>query len=60
MSTASAGMAPSVLAGDRGLVKKMYVAPLRKVRKDWPVIEIPDAGHLNCILKKEFTEELVK
>jgi hypothetical protein len=49
-----------VLAGDRDPVKKLYVAPLQTVRKDWMVIEIPGAGHLNCIFKKEFAEELVK
>jgi hypothetical protein len=25
----------------------------------WPVIEIEDAGHLNCIMTKRFTEEIV-
>ena len=49
-----------VLIGDRDPVKQMYVAPLQAVRKDWTVVEIPNAGHLICIFKKEFTEELVK
>lgn len=47
-----------VLVGDRDPVKRLYVAPLQQVRKDWPVVEIEDAGHLNCILKKQFKDEL--
>lgn len=49
-----------VLVGDRDPVKRLYVAPLETERKDWKVIEIPDAGHLSCIMKKEFSDELVK
>jgi pimeloyl-ACP methyl ester carboxylesterase len=49
-----------VLVGDRDPIKKLYVAPLQKVRKDWTVVEIPNAGHIICVLKKEFTKELVK
>ncbi len=48
-----------VLVGDLDPVKKLYVAPLQAVRKDWPVIEIHGAGHLSCILRKQFTEEIV-
>jgi pimeloyl-ACP methyl ester carboxylesterase len=47
-----------VLVGDRDPVKRMYVAPLRQVRTDWPVVEIEDAGHINCIAKKSFREEV--
>jgi pimeloyl-ACP methyl ester carboxylesterase len=50
----------AVLVGDRDPMKKLYVLPLQAVRKDWPVIEIQGAGHLNCIVKKQFSEELVK
>jgi pimeloyl-ACP methyl ester carboxylesterase len=49
-----------VLIGDRDPVKNMYVTPLRSVRKDWPVIEIADAGHFDCIMKKAFADEIVK
>lgn len=49
-----------VLIGDRDPVKRLYVDPLREVRKDWPVIEIKDAGHINCIIKPQFKEEIVK
>ena len=47
-----------VLVGDRDPVKRLYVTPLQQVRKDWPVVEIEDAGHITCILKKQFREEL--
>jgi pimeloyl-ACP methyl ester carboxylesterase len=49
----------AILIGDKdNLVKKLYLEPLRKVRKDWPVIEIKDANHITCILKKQFREEI--
>jgi hypothetical protein len=51
----------AVLVGDKDkLVKKLYLEHLQKVRKDWPVIEIKDAGHLSCIAKTSFQEEIVK
>jgi len=37
-----------------------YVEPLRRVRPDWPEQVIPGAGHLNCLLKPEFEQELEK
>jgi len=48
----------AVIVGDRDPVKKLYVEPLSRLRADWPVIEIKDAGHLNCIFKEQFKEEL--
>jgi pimeloyl-ACP methyl ester carboxylesterase len=47
-----------ILVGDRDPVKRRYVAPLRPKRRDWPVIEIEDAGHIDCIVKKQFRQEL--
>jgi pimeloyl-ACP methyl ester carboxylesterase len=49
-----------VLVGDRDPVRRLYVAPLQEVRPDWRVIEIQDAGHLNCIFKKQFIEEVAR
>ncbi|MBI5725538.1 MAG: alpha/beta hydrolase [Planctomycetes bacterium] len=49
----------TVIVGSRDPVKKLYVDPMLTVRKDWPVVEIQDAGHLNCIMKKQFLEEIV-
>jgi pimeloyl-ACP methyl ester carboxylesterase len=49
----------TLLVGEKdGLVKKLYVEPLQKVRKDWPLIEIKDANHITCILKAQFREEI--
>ena len=48
-----------VIVGDRDPVKPLYVAPLRRVRRDWPVVEIEGAGHMNCIVKPRFREEIV-
>ena len=47
-----------LLVGDRDPCKRLYVEPLVKVRDDWAVVEIKDAGHLNCITKAQFHEEL--
>lgn len=47
-----------ILVGDRDPTKRLYVDPLRRVRKDWRVIEIEGAGHLNCIVKPQFKEEI--
>jgi pimeloyl-ACP methyl ester carboxylesterase len=47
-----------VVVGDRDPVKQLYVAPMRRKRRDWPIVEIADAGHINCILKKQFREEM--
>jgi alpha/beta hydrolase fold len=49
----------TILIGEKdNLMKRLYVEPLQKVRMDWPVIEIKDANHLSCILKRDFREEI--
>jgi pimeloyl-ACP methyl ester carboxylesterase len=50
----------TVIVGDRDPVKTTYLEPLRSVRKDWPIVEIADAGHINCVLKTHFRDEIVK
>ncbi len=47
-----------LVGGDDDLIKKLYVEPLRRVRKDWQVIEINDANHITCIVKPQFQREL--
>jgi pimeloyl-ACP methyl ester carboxylesterase len=47
-----------VIVGDRDPVQRLYVAPLKEVRSDWPVVEIPDAGHIRCVAKPQFREEI--
>jgi pimeloyl-ACP methyl ester carboxylesterase len=47
-----------VIVGDRDPVQRMYVAPLKEARSDWPIVEIADAGHLNCVMKPQFREEI--
>jgi pimeloyl-ACP methyl ester carboxylesterase len=49
----------TIIVGDRDPVNRLYVSPLQALRKDWPVVEIADAGHLNCIVKPKFSEEVV-
>ena len=48
-----------VIVGDRDPTKRLYVTPLEQARKDWPIIEIKNAGHLNCIIKPGFKEAIV-
>jgi pimeloyl-ACP methyl ester carboxylesterase len=48
-----------VLVGDKDdLIKRLYLEPLKSVRKDWPVAEIKDANHISCVMKKQFKEEI--
>src|SRR5262249_4176976 len=49
-----------VLVGDRDPVNSLYVKPPKQARNDWPVIEIKDAGHLNCVAKPDFKIEIQK
>ena len=47
-----------IIVGARDPTKRLYVAPLEQVRRDWPVVEIKDAGHLNCVIKPQFKEAI--
>jgi pimeloyl-ACP methyl ester carboxylesterase len=47
-----------LVGGKDDLIKGLYVDPLKKVRADWPVVEIKDANHLDCILKPQFKDEI--
>ena len=49
----------AVICGDRDVVYRLYVDPLKAVRKDWPVVDIAGAGHLDCIVNKEFRAAIV-
>jgi len=53
-------MPVSVFVGDRDPVKRLYVDPLQQVRNDWPVTVIESAGHINCVVKSQFKEGLLK
>ncbi len=47
-----------IIVGDRDPTMRLYVTPLEQIRSNWPIIEIKDAGHLNCIGKPQFKEEI--
>lgn len=53
-------MPAAIIVGSRDPVERLYVEPLTKVRPDWPVTKIADAGHLSCITKPEFKDAVVK
>jgi pimeloyl-ACP methyl ester carboxylesterase len=40
------------------LVKGLYVEPLKQARRDWPVVEIRGANHINCIFNPQFQAEI--
>jgi pimeloyl-ACP methyl ester carboxylesterase len=48
----------TVIVGDHDPCRRIYVEPLEKVRPDWPVHIIPDAGHLTCVAKPEFRKQI--
>jgi pimeloyl-ACP methyl ester carboxylesterase len=49
----------TVIVGEKDdLIKKLYVEPLRKVRTDWPVVEVKDGDHLSTVIKPQFREEI--
>ena len=49
----------TVLVGENDrLIHRLYIEPLKQARPDWPIIEIKDGNHLNCIMKPQFQEEL--
>ena len=50
----------AVLVGNRDPVRNLYVTPLSRVRKDWSIVVIEGAGHLDCIVKAQFKDELKK
>ncbi len=47
-----------VFVGDRDFIKPLTVAPLKKARPDWPVVEIEDADHITCVINPHFRDEL--
>jgi pimeloyl-ACP methyl ester carboxylesterase len=50
-----------VLVGEKDdLIRGLYIEPLKKVGKDWPVVEIPGGDHITCILKPEFRDEMAR
>ena len=52
------GVPVTIIVGERDICRRLYVEPLAKVRPDWPVHVIKDAGHINCVMKPEFKARL--
>ena len=48
----------TVLVGDRDPTRVLYVKPLEQLRPDIPVHVITGAGHIECVTKPEFKEDL--
>jgi pimeloyl-ACP methyl ester carboxylesterase len=50
----------TILIGDDDrIIKRLYVEPTEELRSDWPVIEIADVGHMLCVAKPQFRDELL-
>lgn len=49
-----------IICGSHDPVKKMYIEPLVNLRPDWPLVKIEGAGHITCIMKDQFKQELLK
>jgi pimeloyl-ACP methyl ester carboxylesterase len=49
-----------VLVGQNDPCRRIFVLPLERIRPDIPVTLIPDAGHLTCIAKPLFKQQLLK
>lgn len=47
------------IVGERDPCRLLYVAPLQKIRPDWPVVLVPDCGHLNCVVSPKFKDAVV-
>jgi pimeloyl-ACP methyl ester carboxylesterase len=47
-----------VIFGDRDPIQAGYTEPLARVRPDWRVVEVGDAGHLSCVVKPPFRDAL--
>lgn len=45
-----------MIIGNRDGLRALYVDPLRKLRSDWAVIEVPDGNHLSCIFNSQFRD----
>jgi pimeloyl-ACP methyl ester carboxylesterase len=48
----------AVLIGEHDRLRELCVAPLERIRPDWPVTVIEGANHLNCIFKSQFKTAL--
>jgi pimeloyl-ACP methyl ester carboxylesterase len=49
-----------MVVGDRDPVRRWLVEPLRRLRPDWPVVVIGDAGHLECVVRRPFLDEVAR
>lgn len=47
-----------IIVGDRDPTKRLYVTPLEQVRRDWPVVEIKDAGHLRSRVTRQIEKDI--
>ena len=47
-----------IIVGERDPTRRLYIEPLQVIRPDWPIVLIPNAGHINCVGQPLFQSEL--
>ena len=47
-----------IFVGGEDPNRMLTVAPLRLLREDWPLVTVPNAGHINAMFKPEFKNAL--
>ena len=50
----------TLIAGDRDPCQRLYIDPLLRIRPDWPEHVVKNAGHISCVVKQQFKDELEK
>jgi pimeloyl-ACP methyl ester carboxylesterase len=50
----------AIIIGDRDPCLRMYVEPLKPVHPEWPIKTVEGAGHITCVMKEQFRNELLK
>lgn len=50
----------TIIVGERDPVRQLYIVPLQAIRPDWRVKIVPDAGHIDCIFKPQFKQDILK
>jgi pimeloyl-ACP methyl ester carboxylesterase len=50
----------TVVIGANDPVKTLFVEPLRIARPDWPIVDVPNANHSQCLLRPEFKQAITE
>ncbi|HEY9772638.1 MAG TPA: alpha/beta hydrolase [Planktothrix sp.] len=48
----------TMIVGDSDPCRFLYAQPLHRLRKDWPIVLVQGAGHMNCVIQPAFQRDL--